>query len=65
MHEDLSEEAIANLNEDDRRRHLQIAALCEEAKTGVSSAISEAESGGIVPVPAGSEFVEQCFYEYP
>ena len=65
MHEDLSEEAIANLNEDDRRRHLQIAALCEEAKTGVSSAISEAESDGIVPVPAGSEFVEQCFYEYP
>jgi hypothetical protein len=65
MHEDLSEEAIANLNEADRRRHLQVAALCDEAKTGVSSVIVEAKSDGIVPVPEGAEFVEQCFYEYP
>jgi hypothetical protein len=65
MHEDLSEAAIANLSDDDRRRHLQVAALCAEAKTGVSAAIEDAESDGIVPVPEGAEFVEQCFYEYP
>ena len=65
MHEDLSEEAIANLSENDRRRHLQVAELCEEAKTGISTAISRAESDGTIPVPDGAEFVEQCFYEYP
>ena len=63
MHEDLSEDAIADLGEDDRRRHLQISTMCQEAKTGVSSAIQEATSEGIVPLPEGGKFVEQCFYE--
>ena len=63
MHEDLTEEAVADLNEDDRRRHLQISTLCQEAKTGVASSIQEATSEGVVPLPDGSKFVEQCFYE--
>lgn len=63
MHEDLSEDDIANLNEDDRRCHLEVAALCQEAKTGVSSTIVEAASEGVVPLPDGSKLVEQCFYE--
>jgi hypothetical protein len=63
MHEDLSEEAIANLNEEDRRRHLQISTLCQEAKAGVASTIQEATKEGVVPLPDGGKFVEQCFYE--
>jgi hypothetical protein len=65
MHEDLLEEEIADLNEDDRRRHLAIAALCQEAKSEVASAIGEAEREGIVPIPPDSTVVEQCFYAYP
>jgi hypothetical protein len=63
MHEDLSEEEVADLNEDDRRRHLHISNLCEKAKAGVTSVIEEAESKGIIPVPSDSQFAEQCFYE--
>jgi hypothetical protein len=63
MHEDLSEEAIANLNEVDRRRHLQISTLCQEAKAGVAETIKEATKEGVVPLPDGGKFVEQCFYE--
>jgi hypothetical protein len=64
MHEDLSEEEVADLNEEDRRRHLEIAALCEEAKTAVAAVIEDAESEGIIPVPPDREIAEQCFYEY-
>lgn len=63
MHEDLTEDAIADLNEDDRRRHLQISTLCQEAKSGVSTTLDEAASNGVVPLPEGGTFVEQCFYE--
>jgi hypothetical protein len=65
MHEDLLEEEIADLNEDDRRRHLTIAALCHEAKSEVASAMDEAEREGLVPIPPDSTVVEQCFYSYP
>ena len=63
MHEDLAEEKITELNEDDRRRHLQISTLCEEAKEGVASAISNATSEGIIPLPPNSTVVEECYYE--
>jgi hypothetical protein len=63
MHEDLSEDAIADLNENNRRRHLQISTLCEEAKAGVASTIEDATREGVVPLPDGGKFVEQCFYE--
>ena len=62
-HKDLSDEEVAGLNEDDRRRHLQISALCSEAKAGVSNAITEAESSGSIPLPEGGSFIEQCLYE--
>lgn len=64
LHEDLSEEELANLNEDDRRRHLQIEALCQEATTAVASVIEGATSEGLVPIPPNSTMAEQCFYEY-
>ena len=64
LHEDLSDEQVADLSEHDRRRHLEITALCQEAKTAVASAIGEATSEGIVPIPPNSEIAEQCFYEY-
>jgi hypothetical protein len=65
MHEDLSEEEVADLNEDDRRRHLQLSTLCKEAKTGIASAIGEAKSEGLIPIPPGSTITEKCYYEYP
>jgi hypothetical protein len=63
MHNDLTEEEVADLNEDDRRRHLQISSLCKEAKMGIASVIGEAESEGLIPFPPDSKFAEQCFYE--
>ena len=63
MHEKLSEDAILDLTDDDRRRHLQIATLCLEATSGVNSIIHEAAKEGVVPLlPLGSKFVETCFY---
>jgi hypothetical protein len=64
MHEDLSEESIATLNEDDRSRHLQVSQLCRDARVGVRSAITEAGDVGIVPVPDDYTITEECYYEY-
>jgi hypothetical protein len=64
IHQDLSDEAIAELSEEDRRRHLYIVGLCSEAKTDVSVAIGEAQDMGIVPVPESGTLIEKCLYEY-
>ena len=63
MHERLSEDAILELTEDDRRRNMEITTACEKATGGVNDIIYEAAMEGIVPLlPLGSEFVETCFY---
>jgi hypothetical protein len=64
LHQDLSEEDMAELNEEDRRRHLQVSQLCREAKVGISSAINDAGNEGTIPVPDGGHFIQQCLYEY-
>jgi hypothetical protein len=64
IHEELSEESIAELNEDARSRHLQVSQLCREARVGIRSAINEAGNDGIVPVPDNVKIIEECFYEY-
>ena len=63
MHQELSHDEVAVLSEKDRRRHLEVEVLCQEAKEQVASAIGEAESEGRVPIPPDSEIAEQCFYE--
>jgi hypothetical protein len=64
LHKELSEEDIADLNEEDRHRHLMVAQLCREAKGGIASALDDAVSEGTVPVPDGTTFIEECLYEY-
>lgn len=64
FHEDLSEEEIAKLSEEDRRRHLEVAVLCDEAKVGIASAVLENEIKGVIPVPTGGEFIERCLFSY-
>jgi hypothetical protein len=64
IHQDLSDEAVAELSEEDRRRHLYIVGLCSEAKSGVSVAIEEAQDMGVVPIPESGTFIEKCLYEY-
>jgi hypothetical protein len=57
VHEELSEEAVADLKDDDRRRHLLVASLCAEATQGVAAAMN-------VTMPTGASYKETCFYEY-
>jgi hypothetical protein len=64
IHQDISDAALAELSEEDRRRHLYVVGLCKEAKTGVTVAIGEAQDEGILPVPASGTFIEKCLYEY-
>jgi hypothetical protein len=56
MHEAFTEDVVANLADDERRRHLQVASLCAEAIHDVTVAID-------VPLPDGAKYTEQCFYE--
>jgi hypothetical protein len=64
IHQDISDAAIAELSEEDRRRHLYVVGLCKEAKTGVTVAIGEAQDKGILPVPESGTLIEKCLYEY-
>jgi hypothetical protein len=62
-HEDLSEEALAELSEKDRHRHLQISTICNTAKDAFASTIVEAEGEGVIPLPEGAKIVEKCLVE--
>jgi hypothetical protein len=64
IHQDISDAALAELSEEDRRRHLYVVGLCKEAKTGVTEAIGEAQDKGILPVPESGTLIEKCLYEY-
>jgi hypothetical protein len=64
IHQDISDAALAELSEEDRRRHLYVVGLCKEAKTGVTVAIGEAQDKGILPIPESGTLIEKCLYEY-
>lgn len=58
----IEEEEFLQLNEDDRRRHLQIASMCGQAKSEVASAIDGDIATGEITAPS-SALEEHCVYD--
>jgi hypothetical protein len=62
IHQKLSDTELSALNDDDRRRHLQINAMCDEAVADVVVAIENDIQQGVITAPMSS-FSQHCMYD--
>lgn len=58
----LNDEELQKLNEEDRRRHLQVASMCGEAKADVETAINQEIEAGEIFVPSDA-LEKHCVYD--
>ena len=64
VHQKLTDEAVSNLNDKERRRYLQNSETCAQAIDDMDDLIIDASNDGIVPpLPANTTFVEECIFE--
>jgi hypothetical protein len=62
IHTKLSDTELSAMNDDDRRRHLQINAMCDEAVADVVVAIENDIQQGVITAPMSS-FSQHCMYD--